>query len=312
MKPAIKFSAVEAVVVVLIIAVLIGLMLPATQRVRESSRAAAELNAARQAQALAAAVAQKPDIPRRIIYTATVELAVDDLDASTAKVRQMVGEYKGYVSKAEVSGRAGQYRRGTLTVRVPADRFQDAVATFAGLGQVVRTSTDSQDVTEEFIDADARLKNYKAEEAALNKLLESAAGKLEDVLRIREQVAKNRAEIERLEGRLKYLADQTELSTITLEMREDREYTPPSTPGLGSRVVDVFRQSVAALKDAGEFAVLAAVAVAPWLPLALVAVAGGRWLARCLNTRPASASVQSRQAVTSPPTPVDGDEPSRT
>lgn len=161
---------------------------------------------------------------------------------------------------------------------MPADKFQAAVEAFAGLGVVTRTTADSQDVTEEFIDAEARLKNYKAEEAALNKLLESAAGKLEDVLKIREQVVRTRAEIERIEGRLKYLTSQTDLSTITLTVREEREYTPAAVKGFGGRVGERFRWSLGQIRLFGENLVLAAVAAAPWVPGVLLA----GWLLRRL------------------------------
>jgi hypothetical protein len=139
------------------------------------------------------------------------------------------------------------------------------------LGTLNRSSSDSQDVTEEFIDAEARLKNYKAEEVALNKLLESSGGKLEDIFKIREQILRNRSEVERIEGRLKYLGNQTELSTLTLTLREEKAPgPPPAPPGFGERIAQTFLRSVTSLREFAEELTLFVVALAPWLPVLLL------------------------------------------
>lgn len=219
-------------------------------------------------------------ITRKIIYSASVEVIVKDLEAARADVERIVAEQKGYVAKSDVSGESGSRRTATWTLKVPAEKFREAVAALAALGNTVRNSSDSQDVTEEFIDLQARIKNLKAEEETLNKLLKEQAARLEDVLKIREQIKTVRGDIERAEGRLKYLATMAALSTVTLTAREDASYVPPTAPTFGSRVSDTFDDSVTALSDFGKGVALFAVALAPWLPLILVGALVLRWLVK--------------------------------
>ena len=258
------------------------------------------------------------DIPRKVIFNATLDLKVDDVEKAVAKLRTLVGQMNGYVSKADVSGSPG-YRTGSLTARVPAKQFPAAVEQFATLGTVSRSASDSQDVTEEFIDVEARLKNYKAEEVALNKLLESSGGRLDDIFKIREQVARNRAEVERIEGRLKFLSNQTDLSTLTLTLREElAPGPPPPPPTFGERLTATFTRSVTNLREFAEELVLFVVAVGPWLPLLVLLgwlfVRAVRWLNRVTSVpirrprRPAPVPVAERLpadaiADVSPPSP---------
>jgi hypothetical protein len=225
-----------------------------------------------------AARAGEESIARKIIYSASVEVIVKDLEALRAEVERIVEERKGYVAKSDVSGESGSRRTATWTLKVPAEKFRDTVAALAALGNTVRNSSDSQDVTEEFIDLQARIKNLKAEEETLNKLLKDQAVRLEDVLKIREQIKTVRGDIERAEGRLKYLATMAAMSTVSLTAREDASYVPPTAPTFGSRVSETFDSSVATLSDFGKSVALIAVALAPWLPLILVAALVLRWL----------------------------------
>lgn len=237
----------------------------------QAPQAAADKGGAKQA--------GQADTQRKIIHTAAVDVSVKDVEDAVAKARQAVAEAGGYVAKSEVAGTAGYRRTATLTARVPTDKFDPTVAEFGKLGVVTRSASDAQDVTEEFIDGQARLRNLKAEEQALNKLLDTSAGKLEDVLKIREHVVRVRSDIERVEGRLKYLTTMTDLATVVLTLREEKDYVPPSAPSFGGRAGRAFRDSADALVQCGENVALAAVAVVPWLPVILLA-AGGVWAVR--------------------------------
>lgn len=231
----------------------------------------------------APAGAQPPQaVTRQIIYSATIEVVVKNLTATRQSVERVTEEQKGYIAKSEVIGDAGSRRSATWTLKVPADQFRAAVNALAALGDTVRNSSDSQDVTEEFTDLQARVRNLKSEEETLNKLLKDRAVRLEDVLKIREQIARVRGDIERAEGRVKYLATMAAMSTITLAAREDASYVPPTAPTFASRASGTFHTSVAALRDFGQWLALLAVALAPWLPLILVGALLLRWTLRRL------------------------------
>lgn len=107
---------------------------------------------------------EAPAVERKIIHTATIDLAVTSVEATQPAVEKVVEEFQGYVAKSDISVQAGRSRTATWTLKVPVASYRAAVARLVALGQPLRNSSDSQDVTEEFVDLTARVKNFKAEE----------------------------------------------------------------------------------------------------------------------------------------------------
>lgn len=245
-------------------------------------RVAAPAATEKAADAVAKNAAGKLDVPtpRKIRYTATVHVVVRNLDDAGAEVETLVERYRGYIARAERIGSSGSRRVGTWTIKVPVEQYRDLVQSLAKLGFVERNSSDSEDMTEEFVDLQARLKNMKVEEEALNKLLKDGANKIEDVLKIRDHIVKVRGDIERAEGRLKFVESATSLSTVNLTLREDAEYVSPTAPTFTGEISDAFDSSTRSLKQTGRAAVIGAVAVAPWLPLIVIAGFVVRYLYR--------------------------------
>lgn len=220
-------------------------------------------------------------MPRKVVHTAAIELIVKEMAATQAGVEKVIDETKGYISKADLSGTAGSRKTATWTLKVPVESYRPALAKLSALGTVVKSTADSQDVTEEFADSAAKVKSLKAEEETLQRLMVDAAARLEDILKIREQIKTVRLDIDRAEGRMIFLASTAALSTITLTAKEIEVFVPvavvaadapPPPPAFGETVAGTFDRSVGVLTDVGKALVIAAVAVAPWLPF--VAVAG--------------------------------------
>jgi hypothetical protein len=118
----------------------------------------------------------------------------------------------------------------TLEMKVPAARFDDAMTGVRPIGEVERSSASAEDVGEEFVDVSARIANGKRLEERLVKLLDTRTGKLADVLSIERELARVREEIERYEGRIRYLSSRIATSTISVTVHEK----PPivaETPG---------------------------------------------------------------------------------
>lgn len=216
------------------------------------------------------------EVERKIIYTARVELHVINLDESRDKLEAILAEVKGYVAKSDESGRTGMMRSGTWKVRVPVVKFHEFLARVQTFGELVSKTSDAQDVTEEFVDTEARLKNLKAEEVVLNKLLQEKAQNTADLLAFRQQITSVREQIERYEARLKTLSRLTSMTTIDVVMREDKKFTPDSAPSFGTSLGRTFSDSVDALLNLGKGVVHLLVALAPWSPLILL----GLWLIR--------------------------------
>jgi hypothetical protein len=209
--------------------------------------------------------------PRKIVRTATVELVVEDFDSAEQTFKQLLTLHKdAYIAQADVKGSAGSPRHGLWRLRVPAPEFDGFVTALTRLGIPRKSAIDTQEVTEEFYDLEARIKNKKVEETRLLAHLEKSTGKLEEILTVEREISRVRGEIEQQEGRLRLLANVTSLATITLSIQEIKDYVPPQTPSFGQTVRTTFFASVDILAGIGRAAILAAVAVTPWLPLAVV------------------------------------------
>jgi hypothetical protein len=140
-----------------------------------------------------------------IIYTARVTMAVYQVDQGVAAVEKIAQESGGYLATKQ--DRA-------ITVRVPRARFQDTLAKVDKIGDVLHRDVQAQDVTDEHLDLEIRIKNARAMRARLQDLLAKASVK--EALEIEKELHRVTEELERLEGKLKLLADKIAYSTITV------------------------------------------------------------------------------------------------
>jgi hypothetical protein len=209
-------------------------------------------------------------IQRKIVYRATVELVVENFDPVQSRVERLVKEFDAYLARSAVSGTPGTPRSGRWTIRVPADRYEAFLDAAREVGEVRRVSSDSQDVTEEFYDVEARIRNKKQEEARLLKLLETATGKLEEVLAVERETARVRGEIEQAEGRMRVLSDLTTLATIELQVDEIKNYVSEESATYATRVRRALDASLASLFSTAQQLSIAGVAMAPWIAVLLV------------------------------------------
>lgn len=210
---------------------------------------------------------------RKIIYTAAMTLVAEDFARAEQELLRLVKDNAGYVINSEVRGSPGAPRLGQWKVRIPVarfDAFRDAVAR---LGELERNTTDSQDVTDEYYDLEARIKNKKIEEARLLDHLQKSTGKLNDILAVEHEISRVRGEVEQMQGRLQMLAKLTAMTTVTITLHERKSYVPPANPTFGTTIARTFGGSLDALLELGKTIVLIAVALGPWLPLlALVCI----------------------------------------
>ncbi len=186
-------------------------------------------------------------LQRKIIYTATVNLVVENFDPVPQNVEALVGRFGAYVARSQITGLPGSPRRGQWTLRVPADRYEAFLAAARELGEVQNVTSDSQDVTEEYYDVEAHIRNKKQEETRLLELLSKAAGKLDEVLTVERELTRVRGEIEQMEGRLRVLGSLTTMSTVNLDVSEIKDYVPEEAVTYATRVRRAWDGSTAAL-----------------------------------------------------------------
>jgi hypothetical protein len=165
---------------------------------------------------IAAAAPVPPDL--LIIRTGELELEVADLPAAVAAARRIVADAGGYVSASEESA-AGDDATASVVYRIPADGWDDAMASLRGLAHEVRHATvGTEAVTSEVIDLDARITNLRASEAALQKIMDQAT-RIADVLEVQAELTTVRGEIERLVAQKQSLEERAAFGTLTVVFR---------------------------------------------------------------------------------------------
>jgi Domain of unknown function (DUF4349) len=175
-----------------------------------------------------------------VIRTGQASIEVDSLERAVAQVRLLAGRIGGYVANTNMQTGQGQLRAATLEVKIPADRFDDGLGGLAGLGKLESVNVNAEDVGEEFTDVTARMGNSRRLESRLIDLLAARTGKLKDVLDVERELARVREEIERYEGRLRYLRAHAVLSTLTIYVHEP----VPVVGRAGSSVIgEAFKQA---------------------------------------------------------------------
>ena len=157
------------------------------------------------------------EITRQIIYSADLTVEVQDVDVAAGSIESIVEAAGGWVSQKRVQEYTAGQRSCNITVRVPVARFADTYEAVRKCGRVLSEGIDTDDVTEEFVDLEARLKNLNREEGILLELFDRR-GKVSDVLQVERELSRVRGEIERIQGRLKYLKDRVNYSTITAQL----------------------------------------------------------------------------------------------
>ena len=164
---------------------------------------------------------------RQIISQASLSVEVEDVAGAVAQVRTIAETRGGFVSQIATSGTPGR-QRSDLVVRVPQGEFFDTLESIKGLGKVWVENAGSEDVTEQFIDLEARLRSALREEQSLLSLLERA-DTVSNILTIERELARVRSDIERLQGQINYLSRRVDLATISVALfpPEERLAEPP-------------------------------------------------------------------------------------
>jgi hypothetical protein len=196
----------------------------AADRMIPTTGAEVPVTEARPANASAAAVlpptqaAQQPGT--MLIRTGHAVVEVDSVQIAIARVRRLAQEHSALVANTTVHTGREQRRSASLELRVPSDRFDAVVNGLAPIGKVESVNITAQDVGEEFVDLSARLANARRLEARLIELLANRTGRLTDVLAVERELARVREEIERYEGRLRYLQSRVSVSSLTVVVHE--------------------------------------------------------------------------------------------
>jgi hypothetical protein len=209
--------------------------------------------------------------PPMIVRTGQAFIEVEKVDAGILKIRQLAAQVGAYVGNSSMSGGRDQIRTATMELKIPSARYDAAVGSLSSIGKVETVNSNAQDVGEEFVDITARVTNSRRLEERLLNLLATRTGKLDEVLRVEHEVARVREEIERYEGRLRYLSTRAAVSTLNITIHEPAPILgndPGENPIAAAlrRAWQNFVGLVAGLvASLGVLIPLAVIAVAVWL-----------------------------------------------
>jgi hypothetical protein len=227
---------------------------------------------------------------RKVIRNAEIALEVDDPAAAQQKIAALAEANGGFVVTSEISQAGSASPTVTVVMRVPAERFGPAVEALRAVGtRVAHEKITGQDVTEEFIDLEARVRTKQALEAQFLDIMKQAHT-VQDALEVQRQLAEVRSEIEQLEGRRRYLENQSSLSTVTATLQVRAPIVTTTGVGFGDHLRRAFGDSV----DTASAIVLGFIRlVAVAVPVLLLIVLPGflivRLIVRWLTRRSAAA-----------------------
>lgn len=165
-----------------------------------------------------------------IIRSGSASVQVDSLETAIGALQRAVLALGGYVGNTSVMLGENQTRSATIELKIPVSRYDAAVAALTPLGKVESVTSEAQDVGEEFVDLTARIANSRRLEARLVALLENRTARLQDALAVERELSRVREEIERVEGRARFLSARVSMSTIVVSLHE-RAPLVATTPG---------------------------------------------------------------------------------
>jgi hypothetical protein len=231
----------------------------------------------RQAAATGAAASQGdqaqqnlPSLDRMIIRTVTMTLAVGNVQETFRQVELIAAEQRGYLAGSQIR-QDGDRLTATMTLRIPADpaTYQATLERLRGLAErVVDEQAQAQDVTEEYVDIESRLRNLRATEESLLALL-GRAQRIEDIINIQRELTNVRGQIEQIQGRKQALERRADMATINLTIREAGAFSRPGW-NPGSTLEEAIRALGAALRGLVTFAIWLLVFTPIWGGLLLL------------------------------------------
>ena len=197
--------------------------------------------------------------PDKIIYSADVTVETTAFEETIGKVSALVEQFGGWIEASSVSGsNYYQKARGTAstrdasyTLRIPSGRFQELMDSLSGLGNIPYSHIYTENVTAQYYDVQAHLKAYQTQETRLLEMMELAET-VEDVITIEDRLTELRYQIESLQSRLNNWDRRVSYSTISLSVKEVREYTPEEkvNPTYGEELAQALKDG---LENAGQF-----------------------------------------------------------
>lgn len=169
-------------------------------------------------------ISSNPD-DKKIIKNGNFDFKVDSVDKAMASISQIAKDNGGDIFSSNIYQNAKDIKTGYATVKVPAANFEKTYSDLKKVATlVISESTSGADVTEQYTDLEAQLKNAQAEEQAYIRIMDQAQ-KVSDILEVQQQLSRVQGEIESIQGRIKFMDSQISMAAITVSLTEDANVT---------------------------------------------------------------------------------------
>jgi hypothetical protein len=183
------------------------------------------------------------NVTTRRIQNGFIDIRVENIEKTMVEVSRIAQSGEGNISNSSISYDSNE-RYATAILRIPSEKFDRILAQIRGVAIEIKSEeTSTRDVTREFVDLEAQLKNKKAQEEQIRTFFEKAE-KVEDLITVENALSRVRNEVERLQGQMNYLESQTSFSTISITMRESVRSINQSAWNPGIVAKDAFAQLV--------------------------------------------------------------------
>jgi len=250
----------------------------------EETAAAVEMDAAAPAAAAekGSALTSKSEVTnpaapgRKLIRNMDLTVETDTFDTLLTNLQAKIAELSGYVEQSEISGSSIEYgnrpssRDAAIIARVPSDRLDQFVDVISEQANVTYKSENTSDVTLKYSDLESRKKTLSVEQDRIWALLEKA-DTLEAVIALEERLSEIRYELESMESKLRLMDNQVEYSTVRLNIREVRTFTPTEPESTGSRIKKGFAKNLESIQTLITETFIVILAGSPvWAPIAVV------------------------------------------
>jgi hypothetical protein len=218
---------------------------------------------------------------RKIIRNGSVRFEVENTDRAVEALKALVASFGGYLASEQRDEDARTGRQAFVTCRIPSQKLDEMLGRLEEIGKQEAVNLASEDVSEQYLDLEVRLRTQQQLEERLRGLLDRPSNRLSDLLEIEKEVARVRGEIDSMQGRKRYWDNQVAFSTLTVQVHEPRPVVASDKGGVWATLKGAFGDSADNFVRtiAGLIAALGA-----FVPLALAFVAAF-WAIRFLWRR---------------------------
>lgn len=186
---------------------------------------------------------------RMIVRRGSMNIEIENFDESEKNIMDETGRQNGYITNSSSSVNTSGKKQGVIEARIPSQNFDTFISNISISGKVMSLNVTGNDITEEYIDIEARHKTQKALEERLIKLLEEKTANLTDVVEVEQKLADVRAQTESMEGRMRYLKNQLDFSTLSISLFEPSLLQTSSGGGFFYEISEAFKEGLNGFTD---------------------------------------------------------------